>query len=129
MIAGPELKTVASLLNFTLDLYTKENVLLRIDFSVLWFRFLRPCASVGIGHEFKSESGHVTCSDNLQRLQNRAARIIIETNSSREALNNLGWSDLKTIRGRNKCVLVFKCLHNLVPKYLSEYFIRNSSFI
>ena len=35
MIAGPELKTVASLLNFTLDLYTKENVLLRIDFSVL----------------------------------------------------------------------------------------------
>ena len=69
----------------------------------------------------------VTCSDNLQRLQNRAARIIMRRDSSSEALNNLGWSDLKTIRGRNKCILVYKCLHDLVPKYLSEYFIRNSS--
>ena len=25
----------------------------------------------------------------------------------------------------HKCVLVFKCLHNLVPPYLSNYFIRN----
>ena len=69
----------------------------------------------------------VTCSDNLQRLQNQAAHIIMRRDSSSEALNNLGWSDLKTIRGRNKCILVYKCLHDLVPKYLSEYFIRNSS--
>ena len=66
----------------------------------------------------------VMCSDNLQRLQIRAARIINETDSSLEALKILGWSDLKTIRGRNKCVLAFKCLHNLVPKYHSEYFIK-----
>ena len=39
----------------------------------------------------------------------------------------LGWPLLKTIRKRNKCILVFKCLHDLVPKYLSEYFIRNSN--
>ena len=39
----------------------------------------------------------------------------------------LGWSLLKTIRKRNKCILVFECLHDLVPKYLNEYFIRNSN--
>ena len=39
----------------------------------------------------------------------------------------LGWPLLKTIRKRNKCILVFKCLHDLVPKYLSEYYIRNSN--
>ena len=67
------------------------------------------------------------CDENLQRLQNRAARIIARRYRSNEAMTMLGWPLLKTIRKRNKCILVFKCLHDLVPKYLSEYFIRNSN--
>ena len=26
----------------------------------------------------------------------------------------------------HKCILVFKCLYNLVPKYLTQYFTRNA---
>ena len=31
-------------------------------------------------------------------------------------------------RKLHKCSLVFKCLNNLVPRYLTEYFIRNKAF-
>ena len=37
----------------------------------------------------------------------------------------LGWVDLETQRKAHKCILVFKCLNNLAPPYLSDYFIRN----
>ena len=36
--------------------------------------------------------------------------------------------NLETIRKRNKSILVYKCLNNLVPQYLSDYFSRNHSF-
>ena len=65
----------------------------------------------------------------LQRLQNRAARIILKRDSSRDTFNVLGWADLETNRKIHKCVLVFKCLHNLVPQYLSNYFIRTTMFM
>ena len=64
----------------------------------------------------------------LQRLQNRAARIIVRHDSSREALTLLNWTDLETNRKMHKCILIFKCLHELVPEYLSNYFVRNYSF-
>ena len=38
------------------------------------------------------------------------------------------WPNLETIRKRNKSILVYKCLNNLVPQYLSDYFSRNHSF-
>ena len=37
----------------------------------------------------------------------------------------LEWMDLETQRKAQKCILVFKCLNELVPPYLSDYFIRN----
>ena len=70
----------------------------------------------------------VECKSRLQRLQNRAARIIVRRDSSSEALKTLGWPNLETIRKRNKSILVYKCLNNLVPQYLSDYFSRNHSF-
>ena len=42
----------------------------------------------------------------LQRLQNRAAHIIVRRDSSSEALKTLGWPNLETIRKRNKSILV-----------------------
>ena len=60
----------------------------------------------------------VECKSRLQRLQNRAARIIIvRRDSTSEALKTLGWPNLETIRKRNKSILVFKCLNDLVPQY------------
>ena len=69
----------------------------------------------------------VGCSQSLQKLQNRAARIILQRESSRNTFDILNWVELSTRRKIHKCVLVFKCLNNLVPEYLSGYFTRNSS--
>ena len=64
----------------------------------------------------------VECKSRLQRLQTRAARIIVRRDSTSEALKSLGWPNLETIRKRNKSILVYKCLSDLVPQYLCDYF-------
>ena len=69
----------------------------------------------------------VGCSQSLQKLQNRAARIILQRESSRNTFDTLDWVELSTRRQIHKCVLVFKCLNNLVPEFLSGYFVRNTS--
>lgn len=67
----------------------------------------------------------VTCRDNLQRLQNRAARII-RRDSSSEVSKILGWENLISSWEIHKRVFkILKFLHNLVPKYLSQYFTNN----
>ena len=57
----------------------------------------------------------VECKSRLQRLQNRAARIIVRRDSTSEALKTLGWPNLETFRKRNKSILVYKCLNDLAP--------------
>ena len=63
----------------------------------------------------------VECKSRLRRLQNRAARIIVRRDSTSEAIKTLGWPNLETFRKRNKAILVYKCLNDLVPQYLSDY--------
>ena len=63
------------------------------------------------------EQYHIGCSKNLQQLQNRAARITLRRDSSRDTFDILKWTDLEKNRKIHKCVIVFKCLHNLVPPY------------
>ena len=70
----------------------------------------------------------VECKSSLQHLPNRAAHIIVRRDSSSQALTTLGWPNLETIRKRNKSILVYKCLNDLVPQYLCDYFSRNHSF-
>ena len=53
-----------------------------------------------------------TSSKTLQRLQNRAARIVLRRDSSKDTFNVLGWAELETKWKRHKCVLVYKCLNN-----------------
>ena len=40
---------------------------------------------------------------------------------------SLNWVDLATHKRLHKYILVFKCLNNLIPVYLSDYFVRNHS--
>ena len=70
----------------------------------------------------------VECSNRLLRLQNRAVRITIRSDRSSDAIKNLGWEKLETIRKRNKATLVFKCLNNLAPACFKNYFTRTSSY-
>ena len=66
------------------------------------------------------------CCKELHRLQNRAARIILRENTSNDTFCALNWLNLASRRKMHKCILVFKCLNNLVPKYLTQFFKRNA---
>ena len=68
---------------------------------------------------------------NLQKLQNRAARIITGASylqRSSDVLCELGWMTLETMRKRQKAILMFKILNGLTPPYLSEMFTHSASF-
>ena len=78
--------------------------------------FFSYCAPVwdGIG---------VTLSDRLQKLQNRAARVIPQTTydiSSRDLLDELQWNSLSINRDKQKAIFMFKTLNGLTPQYLEE---------
>ena len=64
-------------------------------------------------------------SDKLQKLQNRAARVITKSSydaSSRQLLNFLGWDNLSIRRAKQKANLMYKCTNNLAPAYLCNLF-------
>ena len=66
------------------------------------------------------------CCKELHRLQNRAAQIILRKNTSNDTFCVLNWLNLASRRKMHKCIPVFKCLNNLVPKYFTQYFTRNA---
>ena len=70
-----------------------------------------------------------TRADKLQKLQNRAARIITRADysiRSSDVLNSLEWSNLEERRKRYLLVTMFKIFNNDCPTYLREQFHRTS---
>ena len=66
----------------------------------------------------------------LQKLQNRAARII--TNSSidtpsRPFIAELGWQTIEELIDYESKIMVFKSLNDLAPQYLCNLFLKNSA--
>ena len=60
----------------------------------------------------------VTLSDRLQKLQNRAARVIAQSTydiSSRDLLDELQWNSLSINRNKQKAIFMFKTLNGLTP--------------
>ena len=73
-----------------------------------------------------------TLSDKLQRLQNRAARVLTYSNydaDANELMKILGWKNLETQRQIHKAQMAKKSLNGLVPNYLSSKFIQRSDII
>ena len=66
------------------------------------------------------------CCKELQRLQNRAARIILGKNTSNDNFCVQNWLNLASRTKMHRCIQVFKCLNNLAPKYLTQYSTRNA---
>ena len=65
----------------------------------------------------------------LQKLQNRAARIITGSSFTTSALpliESLGWKTIEELISNETKVCVFKALNGLAPQYLTELFSRNS---
>ena len=75
---------------------------------------------------------NVTLSDKLQKLQNRAARVITRSSydtSTSSLLKRLHWDDLSTRRKKLKATLMFKTIKGLSPLYLQNLFsIRSTSY-
>jgi hypothetical protein len=66
-------------------------------------------------------------SDKLQRLQNRAFRIITSEGyetRSKDILIKAGFSDLQTRREQQLATLLYKIKHKMVPNYLQDIFIN-----
>ena len=71
-----------------------------------------------------------TLASKLQKLQNRAARILTYSNYDANADNlikKLGWIKLDFQRTIHKAVMVYKSLNGLTPDYLSSKFVDRSS--
>ena len=64
-------------------------------------------------------------SKRLQKLQNRAARVIMDMNNDVNhsiALRALGWEPLKTERKKAKAKMMYKVLNKMGPKSLTNLF-------
>ena len=73
--------------------------------------------------------GKTTAAD-LQKLQNRAARIITSSSyeiRSDDILTKLNWKKLNERRQSQFASMMYKCVHNKVPVYLSDIFSTTSS--
>ena len=71
-------------------------------------------------------------SDKLQKLQNRAVRVIAKANyetSSNVLLEMLKWNSLSGRRKKQKAVVMFKSLNKLAPVCLQDLFnIRSTNY-
>ena len=66
-------------------------------------------------------------TERLQKIQNRAGRIILNVKpfhhiSNREIHHRLEWTSLQLRRSMHINSMVFKSLHNMAPLYLTESF-------
>ena len=70
-----------------------------------------------------------TQSKRLQKLQNRAARIIMNMSNDTDhsvALQALGWKTLKVERRKAKAKMMYKLLNNMGPQSLTNLFTYKS---
>ena len=66
----------------------------------------------------------------LQKLQNRAARIITGSNydaPSKPLIKDLGWKTIEDLIQYELQIIVYKSRNGLAPQYLNNMFVANSS--
>ena len=69
-------------------------------------------------------------SNKMQKLQNRAARIITKSkydSSATQLLESLHWDDLSKRRKKHKAFLIYKILNGLAPQYLRNIFTNRAT--
>ena len=71
-------------------------------------------------------------ANKLQKLQNRAARVLTSSSYDTSAdylFERLGWKKLASQRRITKAIMVYKSLNGVVPGYLSNMFVDRNSII
>ena len=108
-------------INRVRHLFSKDmlsNILNSLVFSKLFY-----CSTVWSG----------TSKENIQKLQltqNFAARILTNKRKSDEispVLNDLGWLSIDKLLCLYDVTMVYKCIHNLTPTYLSSQLVSRST--
>ncbi len=91
-------------------------------------------SAIVLPHFDYADSVYDSCTEldktRLQCLQSRAARILTGSNIPThrpDMFKDLTWISLQHRRDMNKCILMYKCLNNLVPCYLTDMFETNNS--
>ena len=65
------------------------------------------------------------CSQELQRLQNQAAHLVLKRSSSVDTFSVLNWINLQRRREMHVCIFVYKCLNDLYSSNISELLTQN----
>jgi len=97
--------------------FINKQALLTI-YSSLFLPHLQYCSTVW-------DQGSKVYMDKLQKLQNRAGRVILGCDlytPSETIMHTLGWTPVVDILKRNKAVLVFKALNGMSPPHISGLF-------
>ena len=71
------------------------------------------------------EEFNATLCEKMQKLQNRAARVITKSSydaSSSILLEKLHWDNLSLRRKKHKSILMYKTINKLTPEYLQNLF-------
>ena len=105
-----------------------RSVLTKSQLNALYFSFVQSHIDYGLtiwGHCSKANLQKV------QRFQNWCSRIVtgnFDFNvSSSHLISSLKWLTIAQRRDFLTCILMFKCLHNLAPNYLSDHIVHRSN--
>ena len=66
-------------------------------------------------------------SDKLQKLQNRAARVIAKSPFDASSNHSLSWERLSLRRKKQKALMMYKTMNDLAPEYLQSLFSQHHS--
>ena len=97
------------------------KVIPRIYINTIYYAFIQPYIDYAISVWGYTSMGNI---DKIQRLQNRVARIFMNDFSyehhSIDIIHKLGWQTVLERREFLTGILMFKCIFNLAPFYLSD---------
>ena len=101
--------------------YYLPEACLKAVFSSIVEPYFQYCCSVW---------GTCGVADRLQKLKNRAARIVTNSKfdaSRRPLIERLGWKTIDELIAEESKTIVYKSLHGLAPQYLCHLSTRNSA--
>ena len=73
---------------------------------------------------------NITLDNKLQKVQNRAARVITESRydaSASDIFSKLGWDNRSIRLKKHKATMMFKTINELTPSYLHDFFKSRST--
>ena len=95
--------------------------------NTLYYAFIQPYIDYAITVWGNSSIGNI---NKVQKLQNRIARIMAHNFDyyvpGSEIIRDLGWQDVTTRKGYLSAILMYKCINDQAPNYMSDHLVYAS---